>query len=307
MEVMMSVDHIHKTFGNTVAVNDASFDVRKGSFSALLGPNGSGKSTMLKICSGLLHPTSGSVIINGHDVHSDMVAAMSGTGCVIETPEPYQDRTPNQMLNYLCRLDGMNRESSMAETLRVLEMVGMADSSDRKMRGFSKGMRQRVVLAQALLKSPSLLLLDEPTSGLDPKSTIDLMSVLTKLNKDGTTILMSSHMLDEVSSVCDDVIIMNHGKTAMTRTMTDIRSESRLILHIADPLDTWMMDAIQSVDGVNDLKRMGDIISIGFHGDAHSRARLLKSLIDSGISVCGVEEDDPLKNTFLWVTGGNEQ
>ena len=305
MNAVMEIQHVSKKFGRRIAVDDASFTVDKGSFTALLGPNGSGKSTTLKMCTSILAPTSGTITLHGHDISTDTKAALSDTGCAIETPEPYLDRTPWQVLTYLCGLDGMNRESSYAETTRVLDVVGMSESADRRIGTFSKGMRQRIVLAQALLGSPSLLLLDEPTSGLDPRSTAEITSILADLNKNGTTILMSSHMLDEVSSLCDDVVIMDHGRTAVKTTLSEIRSKSLLTLRVTNPLDQDTLDTISSIEGVLDAKISDGSVSLKFDGDPQSRARLIRSLVSSDIDVYGLEEDDPLKNKFLEITGGD--
>ena len=203
----LRVEGLTKTFGKgRLAVDDLSFSVAKGEFKALLGPNGSGKSTTIKMCCNLLEPTSGTVLIDGREISDDPVEALSRMGCVVETPALYRDRTPVQTLEYICRLRGMDRETSVSETSRVLDIVGMADDADRNFGKLSKGMRQRLSLAQSLLGDPSILILDEPTSGLDPKGISEVEDILGRLNGNGMSILMSSHMLRE--SMDGDTAVM---------------------------------------------------------------------------------------------------
>lgn len=175
MSGTLIVESVVKTFKGFRAVDEVSFTVSEGSFTALLGPNGSGKSTTLKMCTNLFQPDSGRILVNGIDVREDTVGAMYGVGCVIETPEIYPDVTGRRYLEYLAKVSGMTSESAASETDKVLEIVGMSDRADGKVRGYSKGMRQRVVLAQSLLGDPSLLILDEPTSGLDPQGSAECL------------------------------------------------------------------------------------------------------------------------------------
>lgn len=214
MREALMVENVVKTFKSVRAVDGISFVVNSGDFTALLGPNGSGKSTVLKMCTNLFQPDSGRILINGIDVQEDTVAAMSGVGCVIESPDIYPDVTGRKYLEYLARVSGMASESASSEADRVLEIVGMSDRSEERVKGYSKGMKQRVILAQSLLCDPSLLMLDEPTSGLDPQGSAEFGRILSKLNSEGTTILMSSHMLHEVEWLCDSVVIINHGRVA---------------------------------------------------------------------------------------------
>ena len=209
----LRVEGLTKTFGKgRLAVDDLSFSVAKGEFKALLGPNGSGKSTTIKMCCNLLEPTSGTVLIDGREISEDPVEALSRMGCVVETPTLYRDRTPVQTLEYICRLRGMDRETSVSETSRVLDIVGMADDADRNFGKLSKGMRQRLSLAQSLLGDPSILILDEPTSGLDPKGISEVEDILGRLNGNGMSILMSSHMLREVERTCQSYVFIRHGR-----------------------------------------------------------------------------------------------
>ena len=164
-------------YGGFAAISNVNLTVRKGEFMGLLGPNGAGKSTTLKAITGLLMPTSGSVRIAGIDIH-DHRRAMEHVGCVIETPEPYPGFTPAEIMEYVGRLYGLDSREIEIRARDVLETMRMWEWRDKKIGEFSKGMRQRVVLAQALLPNPDTIILDEPTSGLDPRGMIEIRQTL---------------------------------------------------------------------------------------------------------------------------------
>lgn len=159
-----------KAYGSFLAISNVNLTVRKGEFMGLLGPNGAGKSTTLKAITGLLTPTSGSVRIDGVDIR-DHRHAMEHVGCVIETPEPYPNFTPAEIMEYIGRIYGLDSRETAIRARDALESVKMWDWRNKRIGGFSKGMRQRVVLAQALLPNPQTIILDEPTSGLHPRGT----------------------------------------------------------------------------------------------------------------------------------------
>lgn len=306
MDSILELTEVVKTFRDFRAVDKVTFAVEKGSFTALLGPNGSGKSTTLKMCSNLIQPTAGSILVNGFDVQRNTIEAMNEVGCVIETPEVYADRTPRQMLNYLGKLAGLTSESAAAETERVLEIVGMLEKSEKKVGTFSKGMRQRIVLAQALINQPSLLLLDEPTSGLDPQGTVDFGKILTELNQNGITILMSSHMLHEVEGLCDQAVIINHGQAVAQGRIAELTKGKRLYFTIIAPLSEETLSKIAAIEKVNAVENLENKLIISFEGNDEARADLLKELIGLGVRITDMQIGDTLEETFFNITGGSK-
>ena len=200
-----------KMYGGFAAISNVNLTVRRGEFMGLLGPNGAGKSTTLKAITGLLMPTSGSVRIAGIDIH-DHRRAMEHVGCVIETPEPYPGFTPAEIMEYVGRLYGLDSREIEIRARDVLETMRMWEWRDKKIGEFSKGMRQRVVLAQALLPNPDTIILDEPTSGLDPRGMIEIRQTLAELKHRNCSLLISTHILSEVSEICGSVTMIRDGK-----------------------------------------------------------------------------------------------
>ena len=200
-----------KMYGGFAAISDVNLKVRRGEFMGLLGPNGAGKSTTLKAITGLLTPTSGTVRIDGIDI-KDHRHAMEHVGCVIETPEPYPGFTPAEILQYVGRIYGLDSREIEIRSRDVLEIMRMWEWRDKKVGEFSKGMRQRVVLAQALLANPQTIILDEPTSGLDPRGMIEIRQTLAELKSKNRSLLISTHILSEVSEICGSVTMIRDGR-----------------------------------------------------------------------------------------------
>ncbi|KUE74064.1 hypothetical protein AUQ37_06250 [Candidatus Methanomethylophilus sp. 1R26] len=308
MNGTLLVEDLVKTFRGTRAVDSISFAVSRGSFTALLGPNGSGKSTTLKLCTNMLQPDSGRVLLNGIDVAEDTVEALSDVGCVIESPEIYPDVTARRYLDYLGKISGMTAEDAKSETERVLGIVGMSDSrSDRRIGSYSKGMKQRIVLAQSLLGDPEVLILDEPTSGLDPKGSAEFNSILKKLNREGKTILMSSHMLHEVEGLCDSAVIIDCGRTVRRGAMEEIIRRSTVMISVIGQIEKETISMVSRIPGVIEVGSSGNEMSIRIDGGPELQAELVKTLTDSGIRVYSVCKKDPLEEVFMDVTGGNSR
>ncbi|MBR1973563.1 MAG: ABC transporter ATP-binding protein, partial [Candidatus Methanomethylophilaceae archaeon] len=217
---------LRREFGSFVAVDNLDLSIKKNSFTGFLGPNGAGKSTTLKILTNLIKATSGQAFLNGIDVVSNPRAALENVGTVVETPEFYPYLTPRQTMRYIGEIIGMDREAISAQTEEILEKVKMVEWGDKKLGTFSKGMRQRIALGQALLNDPKVIILDEPTSGLDPRGMAEMREILKNLRRDTNdlTIMMSSHILHEVSDLCDRVAMINHGKLLVHDTIDMVKA-----------------------------------------------------------------------------------
>lgn len=208
---MIEVKHLTKRYGSHTAVSDLSFTVEKGQIYGFLGPNGAGKSTTMNIMTGCLAATSGEVVIGGYDIFQDAAQAKRLIGYLPEQPPLYLDRTPKEYLRFVARAKGIPEKRIPGELDRVMTVTGTLDVADRLMKNLSKGYRQRVGIAQAVLGDPEVIILDEPTVGLDPRQITEIRELIRQLGKEHTVIL-SSHILSEVQQVCTTILILSKGK-----------------------------------------------------------------------------------------------
>lgn len=218
---MIQVDGISKRYGKRFAVDNLTFHVEKGHIYGLLGPNGAGKSTTMNIITGYLAPTSGTVTINGNVMGKDSSKAKKCIGYLPEIPPLYPDMYVKEYLNFAAGLKKIDKEGRDEEIDRVMNKCGIADVSGRLIKNLSKGYRQRIGIAQALLGSPEVIILDEPTVGLDPEQIIEVRDLIKSL-KEEHTVILSSHILSEISAVCDDCLIIAQGKVIAIDTMENI-------------------------------------------------------------------------------------
>lgn len=208
---MIQVSHLTKVYGRRTAVQDLSFTVEDGQICGLLGPNGAGKSTVMNILTGYIAPTSGSVSVEGHPLPEEAAAARACVGYLPETPPLYPDMTVAEYLRFAAELKGVRRAGRAAAVAAAARRTGVEDVLPRLIRSLSKGYRQRVGIAQALLGNPRYIILDEPTVGLDPLQIIEIRDLIRELGQKHTVIL-SSHILSEVQAICESVLIIAHGK-----------------------------------------------------------------------------------------------
>ena len=221
---MIEAAHLTKYYGRVRAVNDASFSVAKGEIVGLLGPNGAGKTTIMKILTGYHYPSSGSAAVNGRDVTADPVAVKRSIGYLPENAPLYDDLTVREYLDFIAdarRLTGSERSGAIS---RALKLCGLESQVHRPIDQLSKGFRQRVGLAQAILHDPDILILDEPTTGLDPNQIQEIRHLIRTLGSNKTVIL-STHILQEVEAMCDRVLILNEGEIAASGTTEEIGRE----------------------------------------------------------------------------------
>lgn len=211
---MIQVSHLTKRYGGHTAVDDLTFTVQDGCIYGLLGPNGAGKSTTMNILTGYLSPTAGTVTVAGHDILEEPQAARAAIGYLPEQPPLYLDMTVEEYLLFAAELKGAKKRADRrAQAEAAARRTGLSGVYKRLIRNLSKGYRQRVGVAQALLGRPQVIILDEPTVGLDPAQVIEMRSLIRELGRDHTVIL-SSHILSEVQAVCDQVLILNRGRLA---------------------------------------------------------------------------------------------
>ncbi len=208
---MIEVSHLTKRYGAHLAVSDLSFNIEDGQIYGFLGPNGAGKSTTMNIMTGCLAASSGEVRIDGHDIFEESGAAKRLLGYLPEQPPLYMDRTPREYLTFVGQAKGLSRAQLAEQMERVMSVTQIGDVADRLIKNLSKGYRQRVGIAQALLGDPKIVILDEPTVGLDPRQIIEIRDLIKDLGREHTVIL-SSHILSEVQAVCQTILIISKGR-----------------------------------------------------------------------------------------------
>ena len=258
---MITVEGVSKRYGQHLAVDDISFRVDDGEVVGFLGPNGAGKSTTMNIITGYLSATAGKVTVDGFDVLEDPDQVKRRVGYLPELPPLYLDMTVREYLRFVARLKKADRGTVAAQQARILELAGIAHVRDRLIKNLSKGYRQRVGLAQALVGSPRVLILDEPTIGLDPHQIIEIRNLIRELGHEHT-IILSSHILPEVSAVCDRVIIINRGRLVASDTTENLgkrlHDSSEFRLRVAGSEEAALA-ALAGVPGVDEVSAQGTV------------------------------------------------
>lgn len=221
---MIQVTNLVKKYGNKTALHGIDFTVAEGEIMGLLGPNGAGKSTTMNIMTGYISATSGEVKIDGHDILTEPIEAKKRIGYLPEIPPLYVDMKVKEYLNFVAQLKKVKRKERKTQVEEVIRLTELGEYENRLIKFLSKGYKQRVGLAQALLGNPKLLILDEPTVGLDPKQIINMRNLIKELARTHT-IIISSHILSEISAVCDSVIIIDQGKVIARGTAEELEEQ----------------------------------------------------------------------------------
>ena len=253
---MIEVQHLTKRYGPVTAVDDVSFRAERGEILGFLGPNGAGKTTTMRVLTGYMPPTDGKALVAGYDVLEQPIEAKRRTGYLPETPPLYPDMTVRDYLDFCARIKGVARSQRKPRVDMAMGRTRIADMAARHCGKLSKGYRQRVGLAQALLHNPDVLILDEPTAGLDPKQIIETRQLIKELGGDHTVIL-STHILPEVSQTCNRVVIINKGRVVAVDSPDNLTSRlrgSETMYVQVDALGTDATEALQRVAGVTRVR-----------------------------------------------------
>lgn len=223
---MIEVSHLTKQYGNHLAVDDVSFTVADGQICGLLGPNGAGKSTIMNILTGYLSATSGQVTVAGHPLPEEADAAKACVGYLPEQPPLYPEMTVQEYLTFAAELKGVKKAERKEQVYRAARRTGVETVLPRLIRSLSKGYKQRVGIAQALLGSPRLIILDEPTVGLDPAQVIEIRKLIRELGR-AHTVILSSHILSEVQAVCQQILILSKGHLAAAGSLEELTADGK--------------------------------------------------------------------------------
>ena len=252
---MIEVKGLTKVYGNKTAVEDVSFKIRNGRIYGLLGPNGAGKSTTMNIITGCLSPTEGTVLVNGYDVCTQPIEAKRQIGYLPEQPPLFADMTPLEYLTFVAEAKGVADDLIDRQVKEAMSLTDLTGVKDRLIRNLSKGYRQRVGIAQAILGSPDIVIMDEPTVGLDPQQLKEIRALIRKLGTKHTVIL-SSHILTEISELCDHVIIISEGHVVADSSMAELEAQvsSDTILNMSIKGDeAGIREVLGTIPGVLDV------------------------------------------------------
>ena len=308
---MIEVTDLVRRYGPHTAVDHASFKIEKGEIVGFLGPNGAGKSTTMNILTGYLSSTEGIVKIDGQDILEYPTEIKRKIGYLPENPPLYQDMTVSEFLSFSGEIKGIPKSEKKERMKKVMETVGVNDVSSRLIKNLSKGYKQRVGLAQAMIGDPQVLILDEPTAGLDPKQILEMRDLIIELGKDHT-IILSSHILGEVSAVCKRVLIINHGKIVADDTPENLARRilggSHILLRL-DASQEAVSQALGKVAAIKEIKfqesqEAGTVeVTAEAAGETDIRRDLSRSLAAAGIPVLMMRPLDlSLEEIFLNVT-----
>ncbi len=305
---MIEITNLKKYYGNKKAVDDISFSVNKGEILGFLGPNGAGKSTTMNIITGYISMTSGQVTIDGHDILEEPMKAKRSVGYLPEQPPLYVDMTVSEYLNFVYELKKV-REDRKTHIEGVMKAVGLEEVKGRKIKNLSKGFKQRVGLAQALIGNPEVIILDEPTVGLDPNQIVEIRNMIKELKKEHT-IILSTHILQEVSAVCDRVVIINGGKIAAIDTPANLSRmiQGRVIIELkAENALEELTEPITAIEGVTSVTYKG---AGAYHIEADSDVSREVSMLcaERGCLVTEIKtEEMPLEEIFARLTSKKEE
>ncbi|MBS3772825.1 MAG: ABC transporter ATP-binding protein [Candidatus Thermoplasmatota archaeon] len=297
---IIDIQGLVKRYNGTPAVNDVSMDVRQGEVFALLGPNGAGKTTTIKAMLGLLTPSAGRVTIDGYDVQRQGKMARRQVGYLPEKVAFYDNLSGRQTMAFYAELRG----ADVSQGEQLLDMVGLGGDMDKKVGAYSKGMVQRLGLAQALIGEPPVLVLDEPTGGLDPRGSWQIRQKIKTLNEQGTTVFLSSHILSEVQAVSDRVAILHHGDL-MALDSLDALSERLdlqpvLRIRVREPTGD-MVEQVRQVDGVSHVRLAGNMIEVRCETEA--KPHIVNALEAAGGDIIDFTTEEPsLEEVFLRFT-----
>ena len=310
---MIEINNLVKRYGDKNAVKGISFTVNDGEVLGFLGPNGAGKTTTMNIITGYLSSTSGTVKVNGHDILEEPELAKKEIGYLPENPPLYNDMTVKEYLNFICDLKGVEKARRKNILDNIVSMVKISDVYDRLIGNLSKGYKQRVGIAQALVGNPSILILDEPTVGLDPNQIIEIRRLIKALSKNHS-IVISSHILSEIQEIADRVVIINRGKIAAVDTISDLSKrlsgQSKILLTFRGPVAD-AVTKIRTVKGVSSaISRVANKfsqieITISANDTSETRIAIFNLMVREGWPILELRSLDPsLEEIFLNITSG---
>ena len=305
---LLEVKELSKSYGNIKAVGGISFEIQKGEIFGLLGPNGAGKTTTISMLSCLIKPDSGDAFVDGYSISKDSMEVKKRIGVVPQDVSLYPTLSAQENLVFFSEMYGLTGSKLREKVDEVLEIVGLKDRRKEAINKYSGGMKRRINIAVGLLPSPKLLILDEPTVGVDPQSRTNILETLKELNKEGLTILYTSHYMEEVEFLCHRIAIMDLGKIIAIGSLNELRllvgERDLLRISTANEISKDLVETVKKIPDVSEARVLDESIEIlTLHG-----RKLLPQIIeifgDAGIKIKSVEVKEPnLESVFLHLTG----
>jgi len=303
MDYAVETSDLTKKFGSLTAVNKLNLKVQKNSIHGFLGPNGAGKTTTLKILVGLLKPSEGSAKVLGQEVHVDDADARLNVGYMPELPRFPKHLKGAELLDVYGRMYGMTQQQRSEQIPKLIDLVGLKGRENDLIGKYSKGMQQRIGIAQALLNNPELVILDEPSIGLDPVGMIEVRELVKAISKEGMTVFLSSHLLFEVEQICDHVTIINKGSVLASDTLQNVSSmlSGPAMIHIELAiLSDAVIAAIKMLPFVGGVWKTGTTLSIEVKSHDDVRAQLSKEVTGAGGVIVGMsQKTSSLEDVFI--------
>ncbi|WP_122645902.1 ABC transporter ATP-binding protein [Enterococcus mediterraneensis] len=309
MERIVEVKHLTKKFGSSIAVDDISFSVEKGTIVGLLGPNGAGKSTTINMITGLLKKTSGEINLFGKAVTEKNRELRKKIGVVPQDLAIYYDLSAEENVRYFGGLYGLRGAKLKDAVEQALKLVGLWERKKDKPATFSGGMQRRLNIAMAIVHQPEFVIMDEPTVGIDPQSRNYIMETIEKMRQAGKTLIYTSHYMEEVERLADTIIIIDHGKVIAQGTATElvnlITDQKNIMITVANPQDI-VLEELQQQNGVIQAQLAEQLLTVTVANESSVLNQLLMHLIQQGVEVDRVHQQEiDLETVFLNLTGRN--
>ena len=308
---MLKIQGLKKKFGNFEALSGLDMEVAEGALYGFVGPNGAGKTTAIRIITGLLNADEGSVLIDGKDAFCYRDQVKDLFGYVPDEFGLYDNLKVWEYMDFFASCYGLSGLVARERCTNLLEQVKLADKEDFFVDSLSRGMKQRLCLARAMIHDPKLLILDEPTSGMDPRARVEFKELLKELCAEGKTILVSSHILSELAQMCTDIGIIDAGKIVLSGNMGDILRQVNDSNPIRVQVVENVREAVQFLRAEPEVRTItveGNDLVVGFHGGKDAEAMLLAKLVAHNIGICGFwREQGDLESIFMQITDHNEE
>ncbi len=301
----IEINHITKQYGEQLALNDVTLSIGKG-ITGLLGPNGAGKSTLMKIITCFIPPTSGTASVDGHDVTDEPMAVKRIVGYLPEHNPLYLDMYVREYLEFIAGVHQLKGEAAHKRIKAMIEETGLGLEAHKKIGALSKGYRQRVGLAQAMMHDPQVLILDEPTTGLDPNQLLEIRSLISRLGKE-KTVLLSTHIMQEVEAICERAIIINKGVVVADDKIENLKKDNAAVNVIIVEFESEVdADLLRSIPQVSQVQRVnGNHWIIEPQGDTDIRANLMKWSVERNLIIKTLQKEDlSIEEAFQKLTKG---
>jgi ABC-2 type transport system ATP-binding protein len=301
-------ENLTKRYGSFTALSNLNLKIEGSKCVGFLGPNGAGKTTTLKIFTDMIRASEGRALINGVDVHLNKKGALASAGALIESPEIYPALTPREALSMVAAIRGLHRAEAKKKIEEIVAEVKMSEWLDKKVGKFSKGMKQRINIAAALLSDPEVIMLDEPTTGLDPRGQSEVRDIVKDLKKRNRLVFMSSHLLNEVQEICDEVAMIDHGKLIVYDSLSNVTTRfssdgsNTVEIELSKDIDTQSVNInIGSLTSVSSVQRLdARKVRIHFSGGVENQERLLEELVTMRIGLISFRPStSALEETYL--------